>query len=233
MTRRRGGPTPRLRLALATKVDQGSRAHQLHQAGLSFAEIGEQPGLSETTAWRRCRWYEDWTLPATVGLPIRRIPPQRGTAACPRGRPCVPEVDHPELHAPTGPAVWGSVPSRRPMPQPTDGWASAVQATRRGELASTPGRRPPRRRRQTPTSHRLPTPRTLSLRRGGWSWPATETAAPLTCTALGCLTATSPRGSGSPTPAPRTGGGASARRTRRGRGPGTRATASGARPDVG
>lgn len=98
--RRRGGPIPHLRLPLAVKVDQGQRAHQLHRGGATFAEIGAQLGLSETTAWRRARWFEDWSLPAAHGLPIRRIPPQRGTAACPRGRPCLPELDHGELARP-------------------------------------------------------------------------------------------------------------------------------------
>lgn len=94
--RRRSGPTPYLRLDLAIKADQGAEAHRLHEGGLSFAQIGERMGLSLTTAWRRCRWYEDWTVPAESG-PIKRIPPQRGTRACPRGRPCIPEFDHPEL----------------------------------------------------------------------------------------------------------------------------------------
>lgn len=95
--RRRAGPSPYLRLDVAIKVEQGTEAHRLHTAGLTFAEIADQMGVSLTTAWRRCCWFEDWSRPATVGLPIRRIPPQRGTRACPRGRPCIPEVDHPEL----------------------------------------------------------------------------------------------------------------------------------------
>lgn len=95
--RRRGGPTPYNRLDLAVKVEQGTTAHRLHQAGLTFAEIAERLGTSLTTAWRRAHWYRDWSMPAEYGLPIRRIPPQRGTAACPRGRPCIPEVDHQEV----------------------------------------------------------------------------------------------------------------------------------------
>jgi hypothetical protein len=95
--RRRGGSTPYVRLDLAVKADQGSEAHQLHTAGFTFAEVADRMGVSLTTAWRRCRWFEDWTTPAESGHPIRRIPPQRGTRACPRGRPCIPEVDHPEL----------------------------------------------------------------------------------------------------------------------------------------
>ncbi|MGH4010663.1 MAG: hypothetical protein ACRDTH_21295 [Pseudonocardiaceae bacterium] len=97
IVRRRGGPSPYVRLDLVVKVDQGAEAHRLHSAGFTFAEIADQLGVSVTTAWRRCRWFEDWTRPAESGLPIRRIPPQRGTRACPRGRPCIPEVDHPEL----------------------------------------------------------------------------------------------------------------------------------------
>lgn len=95
--RGRGGPSPYVTLDLAVKVDQGAEAHRLHSAGLTFAEVADRMGVSLTTAWRRCHWYEDWTRPATDGHPIRRIPPQRGTRACPRGRPCIPEVDHPEL----------------------------------------------------------------------------------------------------------------------------------------
>lgn len=95
--RGRGGPTPYLRLELAIKVEQATRAYRLHIAGLTFEEIGVRMGVSTTTAWRRCHWYEDWTRPAMAGLRIRRIPPQRGTRACPRGRPCIPEVNHPEL----------------------------------------------------------------------------------------------------------------------------------------
>lgn len=100
MTRSRGGPTPHLRRPLATKVEQGAEAHRLHQTGLTFAEVSTQLGLSKTTAWRRACWWADWTRPATLGLPIRRIPPQRSTKACPRGRPCIPELDHAELSQP-------------------------------------------------------------------------------------------------------------------------------------
>jgi hypothetical protein len=94
---RRGGPAPGNRLDLAVKVGQGTEAHRLHTAGFTFAEVADRLGVSLTTAWRRGRWFEDWTRPATIGLPIRRVPAQRGTRACPRGRPCCPEVDHREL----------------------------------------------------------------------------------------------------------------------------------------
>lgn len=97
--RRRGGPTPYLRLDLAVKVEQATRVYKLHGDGLTFAEIADRTGLSLVTCWRRYWWYRDWTEPATFGRPIRRIPPQRGTRACPRGRPCIPEVDHREISA--------------------------------------------------------------------------------------------------------------------------------------
>jgi hypothetical protein len=95
--RRRGGPTPYLRLDLAVKVTQACEVHRLREAGHTFAVIAEATGLSLTTCWRRFWWYRDWTAPATAGRPIRRVPPQRGTRAVPRGRPCIPELDHPEV----------------------------------------------------------------------------------------------------------------------------------------
>jgi hypothetical protein len=83
--RRRGGPTPYLRLDLGVKVDQATQVHRLHGDGATFAQIAERTGLSLTTCWRRFWWYRDWSEPAKVARPIRRVPPQRGTAACPRG----------------------------------------------------------------------------------------------------------------------------------------------------
>lgn len=95
--RRRGGPAPHSRLDLAVKVAQAAEAYRLHASGRTFAEVATVMNVSLTTAWRRVKWYEDWTLPATYGLKIRRVPPMRGTRACPRGRPCLGELDHPEL----------------------------------------------------------------------------------------------------------------------------------------
>lgn len=132
--RRRGGPAPYARLALAVKVEQATVAHRLHAAGHSFAVIAEHMDVSLTTAWRRCHWFEDWTRPATVGQRIRRIPPQRGTRACPRGRPCIPEVDHPELVA---------RPSRCMASRKSDGaecgnWAMRGQRTCRMHGGASP-----------------------------------------------------------------------------------------------
>jgi hypothetical protein len=35
--------------------------YRLPTAGFAFAEVAEQLGVSLTTAWRRCRWFEDWS----------------------------------------------------------------------------------------------------------------------------------------------------------------------------
>ena len=92
---RRGGPYPRLRLRLDTKVEQGMQVFELRRAGLTFAEAGARVGVSAATAWRRFWFIMDWTLPGYYGHRGRiEIPPQRGTRACPRGRPCLPAIDH-------------------------------------------------------------------------------------------------------------------------------------------
>lgn len=94
---RRGGPYPRLRLDLGVKVEQGVAVMAARNRGASFAKAGEALGLSATTAWRRWWFVHDWTLPGHYGRPLGELPPQRGTRACPRGRPCRPTLDHWEL----------------------------------------------------------------------------------------------------------------------------------------
>jgi hypothetical protein len=91
---RRGGPYPRLRLDLIVKIEQGMQVLKLTQGGASFAAAGAALGLSATTAWRRWWFIQDWTLPGFYGHRSTEIPPQRGTRACPRGRPCLPALDH-------------------------------------------------------------------------------------------------------------------------------------------
>lgn len=92
---RRGGPYPRLRLDLSVKVEQGSQVLELTRGGASFAAAGAALGLSATTAWRRWWFIQDWTLPWFYGHNgATEIPPQRGTRACPNGRPCLPALDH-------------------------------------------------------------------------------------------------------------------------------------------
>lgn len=96
MSPRRGGPTPYLRLNTATKATQGAAVYMSVMAhGLSIRQAAALHGLSLTTAWRRFWWYADWTLPDRYGVKTTRIPPQRGTRACPRGRPWIKELDDP------------------------------------------------------------------------------------------------------------------------------------------
>jgi hypothetical protein len=49
--------------------------------------------MSVTTCWRRYWFWMDWTLPLLYGKRISTIPPQRGTRACPAGRPWIKAVD--------------------------------------------------------------------------------------------------------------------------------------------
>lgn len=90
---RRGGPYPHLRLNLMTKVDQGAAVARLVTAGHSFRAAAEILGMTATTAWRRYWFVMDWTLPAHYGARNGPIPPQRGTKACPNGRPWLPALD--------------------------------------------------------------------------------------------------------------------------------------------
>ncbi|NUV60657.1 hypothetical protein [Streptomyces sp. CAI-85] len=96
MIKRRGGPYPHLRLDLGIKVTQGLDVVQLVLGeGRTFREAGAALGLSPTTAWRRFWFALDLTLPERYGRPPGPIPPQRGTRACPRGRPYLPTLDGP------------------------------------------------------------------------------------------------------------------------------------------
>jgi hypothetical protein len=91
---RRGGPYPHLRLDLGVKVEQGHAVCQLHLGEhLPIREAARRLGLSTTTAWRRYWFVMDSSLPAYYGKPSGPIPPQRGTRACPNGRPYLPTLD--------------------------------------------------------------------------------------------------------------------------------------------
>ena len=93
---RRGGPYPHLRLNVMVKAGEGLAVAELVLGqGLSFRQAALRLGMSTTTAWRRCRWFQDWMLPGLWGVEARRLPPQRGTRACPRGRPWIEELDGP------------------------------------------------------------------------------------------------------------------------------------------
>lgn len=99
----RGGSIPHTTLNFVVKAEQGGRAYDLHQlgGGASFRDIGTHLRVSATTAWRRYWWYTDWiALPHYYGLPFGPVPPQRGTRRIPRGRPCIPALDHPALRPP-------------------------------------------------------------------------------------------------------------------------------------
>lgn len=93
---KRGGPYPHLRLSLVTKTEQGLAVAELVLGqGFTFRQAGTQLGLTPTTAWRRYWWFMDWSLPHRLGVRDGPVPPQRGTRACPRGRPYLPTVDGP------------------------------------------------------------------------------------------------------------------------------------------
>ncbi|QQM41987.1 hypothetical protein [Streptomyces liliifuscus] len=92
---RRGGPYPYLRLDLGIKATQGFAVFERVMAGASFRQAAAALDLSVTTAWRRHWWFIDWMQPEWHGRPPGPIPPQRGTRACPRGRPYLPTLDGP------------------------------------------------------------------------------------------------------------------------------------------
>lgn len=93
---RRAGPSPYLRLDFTVKARQGFEVYMLVLGqGLSFRQAAARLGLSVTTCWRRYHWFSDWSLPGYYGRPPGPLPPQRGTRACPRGRPYLPTVDGP------------------------------------------------------------------------------------------------------------------------------------------
>ncbi|MFM9694531.1 hypothetical protein [Streptomyces europaeiscabiei] len=81
---------------MTVKAAQGVEAVELVLGrGLSFREAADVMGLSVSTCWRRYWWVMDWTLPGRYGVKAGRLPPQRGTRACPRGRPWIQELDGP------------------------------------------------------------------------------------------------------------------------------------------
>lgn len=94
---RRGGPHPHRRVPYLTKLEQGDaiwRAVVL--GGATFRQAGAALGLSKTTAWRRYWFVVDYDLPARWGVKNRGpLPPQRGTKACPKGRPWQDSLDGP------------------------------------------------------------------------------------------------------------------------------------------
>ncbi|MFF7192650.1 LysR family transcriptional regulator [Streptomyces sp. NPDC008079] len=92
---RRGGPTPYVRVPFHIKATEGMAVLQCVAAGQSFRQAAAHLGMSATTAWRRYWWLNDYDLPARWGAKDGPLPPQRGTKACPRGRPYLPTLDGP------------------------------------------------------------------------------------------------------------------------------------------
>lgn len=91
---RKAGPTPYRRTPLTTKATEGLAVLELiYGQGLSFRQAAQQLGMSATTCWRRHHWIQDWLLPGRYGVQAKCLPPQRGTRACPRGRPWIAELD--------------------------------------------------------------------------------------------------------------------------------------------
>ncbi|MFG3235004.1 hypothetical protein ACGFZG_25010 [Streptomyces antibioticus] len=95
MSPRQAGPTPYRRVPAITKATQGLAVLELVAAGASIRAAAAATGLSPVTAWRRAWWLRDLMLPELYGVKTRRLPPQRGTARCPKGRPWIEELDGP------------------------------------------------------------------------------------------------------------------------------------------
>lgn len=93
LVRLRGGPYPHLRGNSVTKVTEGLAVLQLVAGGATFRQAANTLGMSLTTAWRRYWFVMDWDLPRYYGRPCGPVPPQRGTRACPSGRPWLPTLD--------------------------------------------------------------------------------------------------------------------------------------------
>lgn len=102
---RRGGPYPRLRVPFDVKAREGFAVYELVLGGgLSFRQAAAQLDMSLSTAWRRYWFFTDWTTPERHGCKPGPLPPQRGTARCPRGAPYLPT-----LHGPGGPFYQGGI----------------------------------------------------------------------------------------------------------------------------
>ncbi|MEU1674808.1 hypothetical protein ABZ752_22675 [Streptomyces roseifaciens] len=85
---------PYLRVPALVKVAEGQAAAELiFGQGVTVRAAAELLGMSATTCWRRAWWFMDRTLPLAYGRPLGPLPPQRGTSACPRGRPWIPTLD--------------------------------------------------------------------------------------------------------------------------------------------
>lgn len=116
---RRAGPELHRRLNSALVLALGQQlADGYYEQRLTIRQLADAHGLSTTTCWRRLHLYLDWTLPLYNGNPLpHRLPAQRGTEACPSGRPAVPGHDGP----PELPRPRHLVPGQRCTKQRRDG----------------------------------------------------------------------------------------------------------------
>jgi hypothetical protein len=90
------GPYSRLRLDSWVKAEQGITMMELVFSGHSFRTAAGILGLSLTTAWRRYWFALDWLNGGAFG---EGPPPhQRGTRACPKGRPALLPRDSDEIY---------------------------------------------------------------------------------------------------------------------------------------
>jgi hypothetical protein len=92
---RKGGPTPYVRVPWDRLYQEGEAVWRLVITGSSIRAAGAALGMSATTAWRRYWWVVDFELLGRWGAKPGPLPPQRGTKACPRGRPYQPTLDGP------------------------------------------------------------------------------------------------------------------------------------------
>lgn len=132
--RPRGGPIPHLRRQTPdhVKLSQGDAVIRAMLRGLSLRAAAGALGLSTTTAWRRYWLVMDWTLPAREGRPRGPIPPQRGTRACPSGRPWLPTLDTPPLRKPVVDRAGGLDVIRYPDGRRRIVWTTGAIARRMG-----------------------------------------------------------------------------------------------------
>jgi hypothetical protein len=80
---------------MARLYREGLAVWEAVATGSSIRSAAAQLGMSYTTAWRRYWWVVDFELPTRWGVKRGPLPPQRGTKACPRGRPWQPTLDGP------------------------------------------------------------------------------------------------------------------------------------------
>lgn len=140
MTRRIGPETHR-KLNTARALTEGKRCWEMVWIeGMSYRAVAATMRMSVTTCWRRANLWHDWTMPVQWGNPVpRRLPPQRGTARCPRGRPYIPGHDGPVEYRPPRHLI----PGQRCTKLRRDGQQCQAWCQRGGFVCSVHGGRIP------------------------------------------------------------------------------------------